>query len=101
MEEKLLRLAEARIEVVPSGLANHFILTRDSFVCLIEGTPHEPQSFGQIGSVCKLTGSGFGVILWEGDQAYFVSKEAKQPATPGEIVLCRKFAQDLQTALAT
>ena len=30
VEEKLLRLAEARIEVVPSGLANHFILTRDA-----------------------------------------------------------------------
>ena len=88
------------IEFVPSDLASHFILTRDGFVCLIQGTKTEPQSFGQIGSICKLTASGFGVILWEADQAYFVSKEAKQPATPREIVLCRKFAEDLKTALA-
>ncbi|MBY0506338.1 MAG: hypothetical protein K2X03_20635 [Bryobacteraceae bacterium] len=89
MEE---RLANFGIEVVPAGLANHLVLSRDGFVCLLERS-------GRLGSVCKLTATGFAVIQWDGDQAFFVAKGERQAASPEEIVACRAFARDLQQAL--
>jgi hypothetical protein len=100
LEEKLLRLAESNIEIVPADLANYFVLARDGFACLIEKTKTDPPDFGPIGSVCKITSQGFAVVLWDGQQAYFTGKNERHAATLEEIVLFRSFAHDLKTALA-
>lgn len=101
MEEKLLRLAEANIEFVSADLSNYFVLARDGFACLIEKTKTDPPDFGAIGSVCKITNEGFAVVLWDGQQAYFTSKNERQAATLEEIALFRSFTHDLKLALAT
>lgn len=100
MDHQLLRLAAAGIEIVPAELANFVVLSRAGFVCLVEKTKTDPPAFGPAGSVCKLTSHGFAVVLWDGHQAYFASKSERQLATAEEVILFRKFAQDLREALA-
>lgn len=85
MEQTLLRLAEAKIEIAPADLAQYFVLTRDGFACLVEKTRTDPPGFGAIGSVCKLTEQGFAVVTWDASQAYFTTKGGRQPATPEEL----------------
>ena len=97
MEEKLLRLAEANIEIVPADLTNYLVLARDGFACLVEKAP---TGFGPIGSVCKITAQGFAVVTWDGQQAFFTNKNDRQAATPEEIALFRNFTNDLKTALS-
>ena len=95
MEGTLQRLAAAKIEV-SSDLPGYCVLARDGFVCLVERTE---AGLANAGSVCKLTEHGFAVILFEGDQAYFVSKGHRQPATPDELHLFQDFSRDLRVAL--
>lgn len=99
MDEKRLRLAQAGIDFAPADLSNHFLLTRDGWVCLVERTKSTPPDLGAIGSVCKLSPDGFAVVVWEAEQAYFVTKGSRQAASPEEVESCRRFAKDVREAI--
>lgn len=97
LEEQLLALAEAKIQLVPADLSTHYLLERDGFVSLVE---KRNGGFGAIGSVCKLLDDGFAVVTVNGNQAWFVAKGAPRvAATPEEINTYRAFSRDLRAAL--
>lgn len=96
LEQQLLRLAEAGIELVPSELSTHYVLARDGFACLVE---KRSGGFGAIGSVCKATEAGFAVVTWDGARAWFTGKGFRQEASEADVVRFRSLAADLRQAL--
>lgn len=98
MVEKFERLAAARIQLVPAtGLATYFIFERDGFVLLVERTSE--NSFGRVGSPGLLTGRGFAALVHRGEDAFFVTKDFEQAATPEQVKKLRRFAADLEAAI--
>lgn len=96
LEGQLRRLMEAGIELVPVPMAGHYVLARGAFACLVE---KRDGGFGAVGSVCKVTESGFAVVTWEGERAWFVGKGVREEASAEEIALFRALAADLNAAL--
>jgi hypothetical protein len=95
---ELERLAAAGIQLVlVPGVRTHFVFERDGFAALVERTAY---GFGQIGSAGLVTPEGLAVLVWRGEQAFFVRKGFERPASPEEVAELRRFAQDLATALA-
>lgn len=99
MIEKLEKLAAAGIQLIPApDLTTHFLFARDGFVSLVERTKED--GFGNIGSPGLLTEAGLAVLVWRGDEAWFVRRGFEQRATEEEVVKLRAFGRDLQAALA-
>jgi hypothetical protein len=97
MMEKLQRLAEAGITILPATeITSHYVFARDSYVALVERNGEE---FGGIGSAGMLTGSGMAVLVQRGGHDYFVSRQYEQEATPEQVSELRRFAADLAGAL--
>jgi hypothetical protein len=100
---KLERLAEAGIEIVPMPeLERYFVLARDGFAALVERTGDERNGddFGAIGSAGRVTAAGFAALVWRGGQAYFVTRQHQERATPDEVARLRRFSTELAAALA-
>lgn len=99
MIEKLQRLVDAGIELVPAvEIPTHFIFQRDGFAALVE---RRGDAFGGIGSSGLLTvESGLAMLVWRGEQAHFVGRGYDRPATPDEVQKLRAFSADLAAALA-
>ncbi|MBX9602771.1 MAG: hypothetical protein K2X35_17340 [Bryobacteraceae bacterium] len=99
MMATLERLAAAGIDLAPvSDIARHFVFTRDGFVALVERTP--AGGFGPIGSSGLMSERGFAVLVWRGEQPYFVAKGFEQAATTEQVELLRGFSRDLEKALS-
>ena len=97
LDDQLLNLAAAKIQLVPAGISTHYLLERDGFVCLVE---KRGGGFGSIGSVCKLMDDGFAVVTFDGSGAWFVAKGAPRvAATAGQVSAFRSFSHDLRAAL--
>jgi hypothetical protein len=97
----LQKLAAAEIQIVPAEITSHFILERGGFVAFVERRPDaQGGSFGNIGAPGLMTERGFAALVWRGDQAFFVGKGFKQPASPEQVQQIRRFASDLADALA-
>ncbi len=97
MVEKLERLAAANIQILPApGVSSHFFLERDGFVALVE---RSETGFGRAGSAGLLTGKGYAVLMWRGDQAYFVGRGYEEPADASQVAALRQFSTDLEAAL--
>lgn len=98
MEEILLRLAAANIELVPSlELTTHFVFTRDGFVALVE---RRENGFGNMGAPGLLCEKGMAQLVWRGAEARFVARGFEKAATPEEIDALRRFGHDLKNSLA-
>jgi hypothetical protein len=98
----LEKLQAAGIQIVPAEIASHFVLERDGFVSFVEkreNVEKRDQSFGNIGAPGLMTERGFAVLVWRGDQAFFVVKGHEQPATAEQVEKIRAFASDLTAAL--
>jgi len=97
--EKLRRLAELGIQLSPvEGFDRHFVFTRDGFVALVE---RAADDFGGIGAPGLFTGQGtLAMLLWRGDQPWFLAKGWQRRATPEEVDRLRRFAEDLKNALS-
>jgi hypothetical protein len=97
MEQQIERLAGLGIRLLPAELQNHYIFERDGFIAMVERTP---EGFGGIGSPGLLTPKGFAALIWRSARPYFVGKGYEQPATAEQVESLRKFASDLESALA-
>jgi len=97
VEQILLRLAEANIELLPAlEITTHFVFTRDGFVALVE---RRQAGFGNIGAPGILCDKGMAQLVWRGNQAYFVAKGFEQPVSSDMVSLLRKFGNDLKKSL--
>ncbi|MEO8657330.1 MAG: hypothetical protein ABI693_02620 [Bryobacteraceae bacterium] len=93
----LERLASAGIAIIPMpGAASHFFLERDGFVALVQ---RAGDGFGPIGSAGRLTEQGFAVLVWRGEEAFFVARGYDQLAPPDAVAALRRFDSDLRSAL--
>ena len=94
---KLERLMATGIELVPfDGISNHYILSREGYVSLVE---KRETGFGNIGAPGIMTEKGFACLVWRGTEAVFVAKGFEQRATAEQVIDLRTFAEDLKTAL--
>lgn len=99
MQAILERLAAARINLLPLvEIATHWVFERDGFIALVERTPD--NGFGRIGAPGLLTERGMAVLIHRGDKSVFVAKGFEQEAGAGQIEDLRRFARDLERALA-
>lgn len=95
---QLERLAAASIQLVAvPGIRSHYVFERGGFAALVERTE---SGFGQIGSAGLVTPDGLAVLIWRGEQPFFVRKAFERPAAPEEVEQLRAFARDLADALA-
>ena len=92
----LERLDAAGIQVLPAGLASHFVFERGGFICLVESTA---DGFGHIGAPGLLTEKGFAALVWRGNDGWFVGKGFEQAATADQVVEIRAFGDELRAAL--
>ena len=92
----LERITAAGIELLPAGLAGHFVFERNGFICLVERTG---DGFGHIGAPGLMTEKGFAALVWRGNDGWFVGKGFEQPATAQQVEDIRAFAADLRAAL--
>ena len=98
MIDKLEKLAAAGIQLIPaSELTTHFVFERDGFVSLVERT--RDNRFGSIGAPGILTDRGLAVLLWRGEEAWFVRKGLEQRASEEQVQKLRAFSKDLSEAL--
>jgi len=94
----LERLAASGIGIIPMpGAASHFFLERGGFVAVVQ---RSGEGFSPIGSAGRLTEKGFAVLVWRGEQAFFVARGYDQPASEEEVASLRLFDSDLRLALA-
>lgn len=100
MIEKLQRLVDAGIELVPAvEITTHFIFQRDGFAALVE---RREDGFGGIGASGLLTTeSGLAMLVWRGGRAYFVGRGYDREATDEEVQKLRAFSADLSAALTS
>jgi hypothetical protein len=92
------RLASAGFQLLPAfQIPTHYVIERDGFVALVER--RADGGFGAAGAPGLLSGYGFGVLVWRGETAVFVSKGGETPATPGQVEALRRFDRDLRVAL--
>ncbi len=97
MEEIIERLSAAGIRLVREvELPRHVVFERGGFAALVERTA---DGFGNIGGAGRLLPTGFGVLVWRGEQACFRTKAEETPATPEQVADLRGFAADLEAAL--
>jgi hypothetical protein len=96
--EILEKLAAANIQIIPAEITSHFILERDGFVAFVE---RRDEAFGNIGAPGLMTEQGYAVLIWRGDQAFFIAKGFEQLASPEQVQKIRSFGADLKNALAT
>jgi hypothetical protein len=94
--DRLEKLADAGIEMVPVEMASHFILARDGFVAFVE---RRDNDFGNIGAPGLMTERGYAALIWRDGSAFFVGKGIELPASPEQIKLLRDFTTDLTAAL--
>ena len=94
---KLERLMATGIELVPfDGISNHYILSRQGYVSLVE---KREAGFGNIGAPGIMTEKGFACLVWRGAEAVFIAKGIEQPATALQVSELRTFGEDLKHAL--
>ena len=96
LSRALERIAAAGIQLLPAGLAGHFVFERNGFICLVERTG---DGFGHVGAPGLMTGKGFAALVWRGDDGWFVGKGFEQPAAAAQVDEIRAFAADLRAAL--
>jgi hypothetical protein len=97
MINKLERLAALGIELVPfPGMERYFVLARGPYATLVE---RRESQFGRIGATAMITDQGLAMLVWRGEQAYFVAKDHEQIATPEQVHCLRQFSSDLERAL--
>lgn len=95
--EKLERLAAAGIQILPAvSIENYFVLERDGFVALVE---RRGDGFGRVGTAGLLTEAGVAPLVWRESVGYFVAKGFQQQATDEQVLLLRRFSEDLRVAL--
>lgn len=98
MEEILLRLAQANIELLPtSELTTHFVFARDGFVALVV---RRENGFGNIGATGLLCEKGMAQLIWRGEKLVFVAGGFEQNATEDDVTKLRSFALDLKNSLS-
>ena len=96
MTDQVERLAQAGIQVLPAELPSHFVFERDGFICLVE---RSGEGFGHIGAPGLMTEQGFAVLVWRGNDGWFVGKGFEQQASAEQVEKIRSFADDLRAAL--
>jgi hypothetical protein len=90
------RIAAAGIQLLPAGLASHFVFERNGFICLVERIG---DGFGHIGAPGLMTEKGFAALVWRGNDGWFVGKGFEQPAAAEQVEEIRAFGADLRAAL--
>jgi hypothetical protein len=99
LEERLARLAEAGIQLLPlPDIGQYFVLERDGFIALVERTAD--GGFGRIGPAGLLTEQGFAALVWKGERAFFIAKAFEEEAGSERLLLLRRFSDDLARALS-
>lgn len=78
------------------NIANHFMVERDGFAALISLVAGDLAEAGSAGIV---TEGGLAVLVWRGEQPWFVMRGFERQATPTEVQALRQFSDDLKTAL--
>ncbi|MBL8227413.1 MAG: hypothetical protein JNL98_03010 [Bryobacterales bacterium] len=98
MQEILERLVAANIQLLPlTQIEHHWVFEREGFISLVERT--KDGGFGGIGSAGLWTEKGMAVLTLRGDRHYFIAKGFEQEASAEQVILLRKFATDLTSAL--
>lgn len=97
LAHQLERLRAAGIRLVPLGEAGtHVLCEREGFAALVV---RGEEALGPAGSPGLLTEQGFAVLVWQENQAFFVTKKHRLPATEEQLRRLRGFAADLERAL--
>jgi len=94
--ERLERLAQAGIQIIPVEITSHFILERGGYVVFVE---RRGDDFGNIGAPGLMTDRGFAPLLWRGTQAVFAGKGFEDPATEDQVRAIRAFSADVERAI--
>ena len=98
LDEQLERLARAGFQMLPAfEIPTHYVLERDGFVALVERTAE--GGFGRVGTPGRLADGSFAVLVWKGEQPFFVAKGREAAATAGEVEALRRFDGELRLAL--
>ncbi len=93
MTDRIEKLREAGIQIIPAGVTSHFILERDGFVAFVE---RKGDGFGNIGAAGLMTEKGFAALVWRSGRAYFISRGFEQAATDEQVQGIRRFTSDLE-----
>lgn len=97
MEKIFERLVEANIQILPlTEITTHFVFERNGFACLVE---RRDGGFGNMGAPGVLAPQGLAMLVWRGENPYFVVKGAEQAASLEQVEELRRFTADLQRAL--
>jgi hypothetical protein len=96
--ERLQRLAQAGIEIVPApGLERYLLLGKDGYFALAERLP---DGFGSLGSPGIITPHGFAPLICGDTGCTFVCKSYRQEASPEQVAGARAFFTQLKQALS-
>ena len=98
LEERLARLTEAGIQLLPLDSGQYFVFERDGFIALVERAAD--GGFGQVGPAGLLTERGFAALVWKGEKAFFIAKGFEEEAGSERVLLLRQFSDDLARALS-
>ena len=94
---KLERLAASGIRILPVlEMQGYLVLERGGYASLVERTG---DGFCRPCAAWRLTEQGISMLVWRGQEAYFVLKGDEYRATPEEVRELRRFAADLDSAL--
>lgn len=98
MVEQLERLLAAGIEAAPvEGMARHAVVARDGYAALVEC---DSNKLGRIGAAGLMTSYGLAQLIWRDGSALFVAKGHEQRASEEQVAALRRFARDIERALA-
>lgn len=78
------------------NVSGHIVLTRDGYAALI---PVSNGELGDPGSPGLATSEGLAVLVWRGEEAWFVRKGFERKAHPAEIEALRVFLRDVKSSL--
>jgi hypothetical protein len=91
------QLVAAGITLLPAAeLNNHFVFERAGFIALVE---RRGGGFGQVGAPGLLGEKGMALLVWRGEQAFFVAKGWERAAAKEEVDALRLFRADLERIL--
>jgi hypothetical protein len=96
LEQKLSRLVQAGIQLIPVDLDTHYILERDGFLALVE---RRENDFGGVGAAGLMTERGLAPLVWRKERGFFVVRGFEREASDEDVRLLRAFQQDLDGAL--
>jgi hypothetical protein len=96
--QKIETLARLGIQASSlEGLDRHVVFWRDGYAALVE---RRENGFGKVGTAGLVTAQGLAMLVWRGEQPFFVARGFEEPATAEQVEGARRLNADLAQALS-